>query len=246
MITTNSIRVLLYHKVSLTKNDRLTVSAAQFEKQLQIIKKKNYNTILLSDLVNYLNHKADLPPRPLLLTFDDGYKNNYTVAYPLLKKFRMKANIFLVSGFLQNVLENNYSEDDCEYLHINDLKKMDPAIIEFGLHTEHHGSYDQLSIEEIDQDIKNCKSALRSLSVTFQPCFAYTFGHCSKRDEEKANKIFQVLEANDIELAFRIGNRINKLPLVNKFLIQRIEIWGSEALWKFPVSLKRGRKIFLK
>lgn len=246
MITGKRLRVLLYHKVSAAKSDRLTVCAAQLEKHLQIIQQKDYNTILLSDLVNYVTHKADLPPKPLLLTFDDGYKNNYTVAYQLLKKYQVKANIFLVSNFLRTGKVNHDTEDDEKYMHINDLKKMDPAIIEFGLHTDDHGSYDKLSIEEIDQDIKNCKSALQSHNVTFQPCFAYPFGHYAKKDEEKTRKIFQVLEANNIDLAFRIGNRVNKLPLVNKFLIQRVEIWGNEPLWKFHIALKLGRKIFLK
>lgn len=244
MAENKSLCVLLYHKISLAgKTDYLTVTTTQLEKHLQIIKKNGYNTILFSDLVNYVTHKTYLPPKPLLLTFDDGYKNNYSFAYPLLKRYEMKAGIFLVSEFVQTGY-NNHNAKSREYLHINDLKDMDPALIEFALHTVNHENYNNLTIEEIDLDIKKSKSKLKSLQVAFQPCLAYTFGAYPKKDKQKRTKLFQLLEANDIKLAFRIGNRINKLPLKNKFLIQRIEIRGNESLWKFKLALKMGKKFF--
>lgn len=245
MINNKSLRVLMYHKVSpIEEKDTLTVTAAQFERHLQIIKNRGYNTISFSDLGNYIARKMDLPPRPLLLTFDDGYKNTYTVAYPLLEKYQMKAGIFLITSLLQTG-HNENTKMNQEYLHINDVEQMDPEIIHFGLHTNDHKSFNNLSIEEIDLDIKNCKSALQSLRVNFQSCLAYPYGAYSKKEPVKTGKIFQCLKANNIEFAFRIGNRINNLPLKNKFLIQRIDIRGDDPLWKFKLVLTMGKKVFL-
>jgi peptidoglycan/xylan/chitin deacetylase (PgdA/CDA1 family) len=235
----------MYHKVSPIDNkDALTVTAAQFEKHLQIIKTRGYNTVSLEDLRNYITHKINLPPKPLLLTFDDGYKNNYTVAYPLLEKYQMKAGIFLITSLLQTGYDDNTKMSQ-EYLHIKDVERMDPEIISFGLHTNDHRSYNNLSIGEIDFDIKRCKHSLQSLRVNFQPCLAYPYGAYSKKDVGKKTKIFELLKLNNIEFAFRIGNRINSLPIKNKFLIHRIDIRGDEPLWKFKIALNMGRKIFL-
>lgn len=229
--------VLMYHKVDdNSAPDYLTLSTKKLEQQFKYLNKKGYTSILLSDLINYVTHKKPLPQKSVLITFDDGFKNNFTHLYPLLLQYNFKANIFLVADFIGTP----------NYLSVEEIKNMNLQTVEFGLHTEDHKNYNDHSLTEIDSDIKNCKEKLNLLSIPFQPCFAYTFGAYPKKDQQKREAMFNILDNNKIDLAFRIGNRINHLPLKNKHLIQRIDIRGDESFLKFKIGLHFGKKILLK
>jgi peptidoglycan/xylan/chitin deacetylase (PgdA/CDA1 family) len=238
--------VLMYHKVTDHETeDYLTVSPTRLEKQFQYIRKKNFNTIFLSELLDYTRFGTPLPPNPLLLTFDDGYKNNYTHLYPLLHRYALKANIFLVAGFINTEYGSRVSANET-FLHIDDIRSMSPGSVQFGLHTYDHKSYRELTITQVEEDIIRTRQRLGELKIPFQPCLAYAYGAFPRGDAQKTNAFFQVLSANGIELAFRIGNRINKLPIKNRMLVQRIDVRGTDSFLKFRLSLAFGLKILFK
>lgn len=84
--------ILMYHSmlpVSIRQGTYI-VSPKLFEQDLQYLKKEGYTTIVMQDLIDYVNGRGSLPTKPIMLTFDDGYYNNYKYAYPLLKKYNMK------------------------------------------------------------------------------------------------------------------------------------------------------------
>lgn len=243
--TLNGLPVLMYHSVSDSDSpDDLTVTVSQIESQFRYLIKKKYTPIFLSDLVEYKKGNRSLPRKPILLTFDDGYKNNYTCLYPLLKEYRLKATIFLVAGFIQS--DDNNLPAQPQFLHLEDIRNMSGDTIQFGLHSYDHKSYNDLTIPEIEEDIKKCKLRLDHLQIPYQPCFAYTYGAYPKKDLKKREQLFNILGANGIQLAFRIGNRLNKFPLENKFLIQRIDIRGGDSPGMFKFALLAGKKILLK
>lgn len=229
-----SLRVLMYHKVSADgTKDFLTVSSDDLREQFSYLQQNNYHAILLSDLVAYVLNKRELPTKPVLITFDDGYRDNWTVMYPLLKEYGMKAVIFLVASFINTN----------DYLRVEDIHAMDPGIVEFGLHSYDHKSYKELSADEITNDINHTKELLRRLNINFQPCHAFTFGAYPKRNSLGKNKFFETLQRNDIALAFRIGNRLNPLPLRNPLLVQRLDIRGDTSFKKFVSLLRKGKGI---
>src|SRR5688500_8344867 len=76
------LRILMYHKVSDNGHcDYLTIPVSDLEKQFQILLNEEYSPVLLSDLVGYIQFGKPLPPKPVLITFDDGYKDNFTIMY---------------------------------------------------------------------------------------------------------------------------------------------------------------------
>ena len=97
-ISFNYSRVLMYHMVSehLPKNkskfNRLRVKPSEFEKQLIWLKNNGFTSFTLSELVNL----EVIPKKAVVLTFDDGYEDNFTKAFPLLKKYNFKATIYIV------------------------------------------------------------------------------------------------------------------------------------------------------
>jgi hypothetical protein len=244
-LTFRGLPVLMYHKVTdIGAGDDLTVNTVDLERQFRYLNSKGYNSIFLSDLVSYLHENKALPPMPVLLTFDDGYQNNYTLLYPLLKQYKLKGNIFLVAGFIQSPQDAVASKSD--FLHIDDIKNMSSHTVQFGLHSYDHKNYNNLTISEIEEDIRSCRNRLNDLNIPYQPCLAYTYGSFPKKDAKKRNTMFRTLEANGIQCAFRIGNRVNKLPVKNRFLIQRIDIRGNESFGLFRLFLVAGKKIFFR
>jgi peptidoglycan/xylan/chitin deacetylase (PgdA/CDA1 family) len=111
--------VLMYHHVSdLTAKERknnptadsLTVSPTVFEKQLSILKSNNFTSITSDDLFNYIKNQQPLPVNPVMITFDDGYKDNYINALPLLKKYNFRADFSVITGVIGAPAYMNWSD----------------------------------------------------------------------------------------------------------------------------------------
>lgn len=93
--------IIMYH--SLLKHpdpqNKYIIQPKLFEKDLRYISENGYTTIMISDLIAYVEKGTPLPEKPVILTFDDGYYNNYYYAYPLLRQYNMKAVISIVGKY---------------------------------------------------------------------------------------------------------------------------------------------------
>jgi len=123
---------LMYHSVDNEKG-KGGIFVNEFEEHIKWIKDKK--TFKMEELKG-LNYT--LPQNSILITFDDGYKNNYTLAFPILKKYNMKATIFLNTKFI---------EKDEAYLNWDEIREMyKSGLIDFQLHTHSH----QLTVKDIE------------------------------------------------------------------------------------------------
>lgn len=104
---TVTVPILMYHYLSIPPSDAdiyrldLSVTPDQFSKHLDAMLDAGYTTISLTELWNHLENGASLPPKPVILTFDDGYLDNYENAFPLLIQRGMTATFFVVTGFVE-------------------------------------------------------------------------------------------------------------------------------------------------
>ena len=236
------LRVLMYHRISRTDTSTfLTVRESDLETQFKYLREQGYTAILLSDLINHVHCKKPLPDKPVLITFDDGYRDNYTIMYPLLHQYGMKATIFLVPSLLYHE-ELNPQDGEDVYLHVSDIHGMDPKLVEFGLHSFDHRNLRDISLKEVDADISLTKALLQSMGVPFQPCLAFPYGGYPKRGKH-SRQFFQVLRDNNIKLSFRIGNRLNTLPIRDHLLIQRLDVERNCSLVKFHKMMQKGKSI---
>ena len=128
----NFVLCLMYHSIDSEKN-KGGIFIDEFEEHIKWIKDKK--TFKMEELKG-LNYT--LPQNSILITFDDGYKNNYTLAFPILKKYNMKATIFLNTKFI---------EKDEAYLNWDEIREMyESGLIDFQLHTHSH----QLTVKDIE------------------------------------------------------------------------------------------------
>lgn len=90
------IPILMYHHISETDVNDMTVTPSEFEDQIRALRDDGYNAISFSELYDYVTGNGTLPTNPIIITFDDGYYSNYEYAYPVLKKYGMCATIFSI------------------------------------------------------------------------------------------------------------------------------------------------------
>lgn len=89
--------IIMYHEVKPYKAGRDVILPWEFESDLKYLAENHYTTVTMSDLVNYVYHGIPLPEKPIVLSFDDGYLNNYVYVLPLLEKYHMKM-VFSIIG----------------------------------------------------------------------------------------------------------------------------------------------------
>ncbi|MFN8491852.1 MAG: polysaccharide deacetylase family protein [Caldilineaceae bacterium] len=135
---TAKVPILMYHYVSTPPQDAniyrldLSVKPALFAAQLDRMQADGYTTISLYDLVGNLTQGAPLPPKPVILTFDDGYRDAYENAFPLLKAHGMKATFFVITDFID--------EKQPEYLTWDMARTMLAAGMSIESHSRNHAS----------------------------------------------------------------------------------------------------------
>ena len=90
------VPILMYHHLSEDVTNSEMVSPEQFEAQIQALSEAGYTGVSFDELQAYVLRGEPLPEKPVVITFDDGYRSNYTLAYPILQKYGMKATIFAI------------------------------------------------------------------------------------------------------------------------------------------------------
>lgn len=228
--------VLMYHKVSAETNDPLTISFRNLEKHFAYLSENAYTCL---DLNQVIDNKTDgLPSHSFVLTFDDAYLNNLEYLYPLLQKYGFHATIMLPVGFLGKV--NGWDQGSEAIMTYEQLLSMDSRFVSFGLHTYGHISFEDSSFDEITADLNKCKQELGRHGIRYLPVLAYPYGAYPKEKVQK-QALFNLLEKSGIRYGFRIGNKINKWPIKNRYEVKRIDIRGDDSFWTFKTKLKKGR-----
>lgn len=93
---TASVPILMYHNLAAEADGDMTMSAARFEEQIRTLAEHGYTAVSFAELQAYVYAGAELPEKPVMITFDDGYLSNYELAYPILEKYGMQATIFVI------------------------------------------------------------------------------------------------------------------------------------------------------
>ena len=116
----DSVRVpiLMYHSIlrDSARQGKYVISPAVLAADLDALQEKGYTAVTVSDLLAYVQDGADLPEKPVMLTFDDGYYNNYIYAYPLLKQRGMKAVVSIIGS--QTALFTDNGEENAYWSHL--------------------------------------------------------------------------------------------------------------------------------
>jgi peptidoglycan/xylan/chitin deacetylase (PgdA/CDA1 family) len=146
------VPILMYHRVSLADEFPMnTVSPKAFARQMDFIDKNGYHVIGFDELVEGTRVGKKFPHNTVVITFDDGYRDNYNNAFPVLNRHHFPATIFLISDFL-GINPNLLDWDQ--------VKEMGQYGITFGSHTRHHVYLPEESEGQLKDEIRGSKRVI--------------------------------------------------------------------------------------
>jgi len=150
------VPILMYHYIRIARGEdklgeKLSVTPTNFEDQIKILKENDYRTMKLADLADpekkEISRIMAANEKPIVLTFDDGYRDAYTQAFPVLQKYEFIGTFFIVRGFIGRR----------NYLMKNQIEEMEKAGMEIGSHTLTHPDLTQLSRKAQEKEIFDSK-----------------------------------------------------------------------------------------
>ena len=153
------VPILEYHYVRVNPDPRdrlgfnLSVTPPDFEAQLDWLRANGYHTVDLNELRAYFQAHVALPARPVVLTFDDGYEDFFTVAFPALRGHGFKGVSYVVPGFL----------DGPRYLSTRQVRAIDAAGMEVAAHTMHHVDLTMASPAQLVVEVDGSRNALERI-----------------------------------------------------------------------------------
>lgn len=166
--------ILMYHYINDEEpfKSRLGVSPKSFEKQMRFLREHNYNILTLEELANLITQKNKIPLKTVVITFDDGYLDNYTNAFPILKKYNIPAAIFVVI----NRIGKRLGHDD--YMNWEQIRELsESGLITIGSHSMNHPNLSEVESEDtLKYEIFESKKTLEETLKKRVDFFSYPFG----------------------------------------------------------------------
>ena len=225
----------MYHRIADEEGtDILCVSPFRFAEQMRWLREKGYCPLSLDQAMQGLI-SGTLPEKSVLITFDDGYRDNYENAFPILLREGFPATVFPVTSFVHgDGVHPRYEKrrEEISYLTTDQIREMSKNNIQFGGHTKRHTLMTLQSEDDIRSDLR---SSLQELSDwTSQPIqyFAYPNGNYHPRH-------FSLLKEAGIRAAFTTEPGINTRS-TPPFQIRRTEVSGRDSLGDFIRKMEGG------
>ena len=190
------VPIIMYHSIlkDPARSNKYTITPAVLEEDLKYIKANGYETITISDLISYVYADKPLPPKPIILTFDDGHYNNYGYLYPLLEKYDMKAVISIVGSYTDKFSETDEANLNYSYLRWKDINELiSSGRLEFQNHTYnlHDNTHGRIGAKKkkgesddeykkiLEEDINKLQNEFKENTGYVPTCFTYPFGGIS-------------------------------------------------------------------
>ena len=162
------VPVLCYHSIGDDESgkDPLVISVQRFRAHMKGLKDNGYTSLTMKELDDYLENNKPIPVKSIIITFDDGYKDNYTNAFPVLKEFNMKATMFVVPSLLDG--ETSMTSEQ--------VKEMSDYGIDIESHTYSHNRLNEMSYSEQLKEFSESKAGIEALTGKSVVSAAYPEG----------------------------------------------------------------------
>jgi peptidoglycan/xylan/chitin deacetylase (PgdA/CDA1 family) len=213
---------------------RYVLPIQKFKAQMWLLRHLGFQVISLDEYLNCLGAYHLPPEKAVVLTIDDGYEDNYSLAFPVLKHFGLAATIFLVSDYMGAT--NGWDQDSVltgrPLLDQQEAIEMRNSGISFGAHTCTHPLLTKLSEREIWEEISQSKLDLeQSLGIPIR-LFSYPYG-------DYDTKVAAAVKEAGMEGACTVKTGLNTFE-TSVFGLRRTEIFGTFSLWRFLRAVSSG------
>ncbi len=221
--------VLHYHSVN--GENQASVTREAFYQQMRYLRDNGFSVVTLERLVDYLNGKEQISEKSIVLTFDDGYKTNYEIAFPVLKEMGFTATIFLTTGRIGKTSDWDTKKDvyGLPLMSWSEVREMSRHGIEFGAHSDTHPDFTQIDAERARDEISVSKAKIEDATGMKVKFFAFPYGYYNE-DAKAIVKEFDFLGACTTEPGL---NR----PGQDLFAIKRSGVFRDTSLAGFRTRL---------
>jgi peptidoglycan/xylan/chitin deacetylase (PgdA/CDA1 family) len=213
------VPVLMYHKIGPEAGNDAVISEARFAEHMEYLHRNGYRTLSLAELEDYLAGRTELPPKPVVITFDDGYRDTYEVALPILKRYGFKSTVFVILNAAER------------HLTWAELKAMKAAGMEVGSHSYTHRDLGELKPAEQAAEIARSKEELDRGLGQDSRYFCYPNGSYD-------GNTLRLLQENGFRLAVTIDPGWVKRG-DNPLLLKRVWMGNGVDLRHFEARLTR-------
>jgi peptidoglycan/xylan/chitin deacetylase (PgdA/CDA1 family) len=227
----NRAVILMYHSVSPDTDYFMNVEPKNFEKQMMFLASSKREVISLSELVRRLTMKERLGSS-VVITFDDGYRDNYEIAFPILKKYGFPATIFVTTGLIGKSDKRNLARLTAEQ-----LQEMESSgFIDIEPHTVSHPKLATVPIMDARKEIEDSKSTIEHLLQKKVSHFAYPYGNYSSETEK-------IVDTCRFESAMSVKE--GTVSLVSELLhLPRVSIDSSTTFAQFKGKVSRAIDVY--
>jgi peptidoglycan/xylan/chitin deacetylase (PgdA/CDA1 family) len=211
------VPILMYHSISeqVPEGNRLVVSAKTFDRQMRFLRQHRYNVVPLALAALWVREKKKIPPKTVVITFDDGFKDNFTHAFPVLKKYGLNATLFIILDEVGRPQGDRLSWEEIRTMR-------DSGLFHFGSHTFSEKPLIHIrSEEEVKRQIFASKRSLEEKLGTRVYAFSYPEGMFTPQIREWVK-----LAGYSLAVATNPGR---KIPDDDVFALKRLRISENAA-----------------
>lgn len=229
------VPILMYHEVAARPDtvSRLAVPPAAFAAQLAALAAAGFTTVTASALAAALAGEAELPGRPVAITFDDGFADFHSAALPVLQRYGFTATVFVTTGWVEGATTPAVPRPG-RMLSWRQVAEAASAGVEIGAHSHTHPQLDQLRAPELARELRISKELLEDRLGRPVPGTAYPFGYSSRR-------VRQAAQAAGYRYACAVANSLPD-PAPDLFALPRLTVRRSTGPGTFG-QLIRGEHI---
>jgi peptidoglycan/xylan/chitin deacetylase (PgdA/CDA1 family)/glycosyltransferase involved in cell wall biosynthesis len=233
---TSGTPILMYHAIGLPGEPAspFVTPKHRFEAQMTWLKRLGYQTITFEQFLQYQRERRVPQAKSVIITFDDGYADNYTQAYPLLRRYAVPATIFLVSSYVGHINEWDEAAQLAgrplmSWLMINEMKANG---IGFGAHSCTHPLLTSISSERARGEIVNSRESLENQLQEPINIFAYPYGEYNPAIQEMVK---QAGFAAGCTVAAGLNTTVTP-----PYALRRVELQGTDSIVRFWLALWLG------
>lgn len=234
----NYVPILMYHRIADIPGDRNSLPPVKFHEQMNYLVANGFTTVTMQMVYEFYAHGKKLPKKSVLLTFDDGYTDNYTEALPILKEKNMTATVFPISNWIgkENKWEN-FNKAPTTTMDLDQLKNWQASGMEIASHTVNHPFLAHCDSRQAMTELAESKAALENKLSRPIDFVCYPYG--SFNAETKT-----AVQAAGYKAAFAI---FEDVPLwnIDVFALPRIPIPARQSLGEFKLKVSSIHVIFI-
>ncbi len=228
--------VLVFHRLGEPARDGLTIQLARFRRILELLR-ATYRVLPLRELVSRVHSRATFTGRDVAITFDDGYRDNYEVAAPLLQQFGLPACFFLTVGYIGT--ERRFPWDEqrgvtCKLMTWEQSRELQQQGFEIGCHTWSHADLGATSTAHASRELSDARSFMEDKLGSQVVHFAYPFGEPENITPEWVDA---VADAGFISNFSAHGGVVT--PGVSPYAIPRTNASYQPALTELRIDMDR-------